>query len=210
MDGTLTLPHQLDFPRMRQAAGLAPGSSIFAAIEELHTPEERAHAWAAIEAIELATPLKLQPGMRELIEALVANGVRVGIATRNNARRVADMEAAAGLPVGTFSPVLTREGPHPDKPHPAIALDACAQWGLTPSACLFVGDSSDDMRCGRAAGMSTCLLTNSPSTPPGRPAAVGEPVEALVAPTPLADAVDLEVATLGELHAMVADAVLPL
>ena len=50
MDGTLTLPHQLDFEEMRRAAGLPEGAPIFAGIEAL--PEEgRSAAWASIEAI---------------------------------------------------------------------------------------------------------------------------------------------------------------
>ena len=211
MDGTLTLPHLLDFDRMREASGLAAGTPILQGIESLPTPEQRQQAWAAIEAIELESPPALQPGLVELVSTLRALGVRMGIATRNNPRAVNALCAAAGLPADTFDPVLTREGPHPDKPHPAVAHAACERWGLPPSACLFVGDSLDDMRCGRAAGMSTCLLTNAspPSPTPTPTAAAAEEVEPLVAPAPLADEVDFAVATLGELHAMVDDAVLP-
>ena len=186
MDGTLTLPSQLDFVRMRSAAGLPAGAPIFSAIEALPA-DRRAAAWAAIETIELeaCASLQLQPGLATLFAALRTHGLRVGIATRNNPRAVDALVRAAGLPADTFDPVLTRESDFPDKPHPAIALAAAAAWELPPEACLFVGDSPDDMLCGRAAGMATCLL--------------GDRAEAEA---------DVAISSLDELTAMLDDAVL--
>ena len=210
MDGTLTLPHQLDFDEMRRAAGLPEGAPIFAGIEAL--PEEgRSAAWAAIEAIELKLfeTIKLQPGLSELIGTLKAKGVKMGIATRNNPRAVAELCRVAGLAPDTFDPVLTREGPYPDKPDPAIALAATEAWGLKPEDCLMVGDSMDDMRCGRAAGMATCFIKPAEEAGGG---GGGLEVEvepaALVAPVPLDEEVDFRVGALAELEALVADAVL--
>ena len=157
MDGTLTLPSQLDFVRMRSAAGLPEGAPIFSSIEALPA-DRRAAAWAEIEKIELEATPQLQPGLATLFAALRTHGLRVGIATRNNPRAVDALVRAAGLPADTFDPVLTRESDFPDKPHPAIALAAAAAWELPPEACMFVGDSPDDMLCGRAAGMATCFL----------------------------------------------------
>ena len=125
--------------------------------------------------------------------------MRIAIATRNTARCVDSLRRAAGLDADTFAPVLTREGPHPDKPDPAIALAACKAWGIRPQECLMVGDSMDDMRCGRAAGMATCFVV-----PPDVYA------EHTVAPcSPLAAEVDFCVATLAALQRMLSDAVDP-
>ena len=55
-----------------------------------------------------------------------------GIATRASARCVSSMLNVAHLPADTFAPVLTRQDPYPDKPHPAIARAACEVWGLRP------------------------------------------------------------------------------
>ena len=155
-----TLPEQLDFERMRVAAGLPDGAPIFEAIGALPTEAARASAWAAIEAIELEaySSIQLQPGLAELLGGLRARGVRIGIATRNTAKAVPLLLKAAGLAEDTFHPVLSRDSGFPDKPHPAIAHAACDVWGLPAAACLFVGDSKDDVRCGRAAGMLTCFL----------------------------------------------------
>ena len=89
-----------------------------------------------------------------------------------------------------------------DKPHPALALAACSAWGVPPESCLMVGDSMDDMRLGRAAGMSTCLLR----TPPAAAEVAAAAAEG-AAPLPLADEVDFAVSTLAELGAMMEDAV---
>lgn len=43
---------------------------------------------------------------------------------------------------------------HP-KPHPAPMLMACAQLGLVPASCLYVGDARRDIEAGHRAGMRT-------------------------------------------------------
>ena len=101
---------------------------------------------------------------------------------------------AAQLPADAFAPVLTREGPHPDKPDPAIALAACSEWGLRPDECLFVGDSLDDMRCGRAAGLATCFVAAA---------------DAELASPPFPEEIDFAITELGELEALLDDAVSP-
>ena len=188
MDGTLTMPGQLDFARMRKAAGLAADVSILEGIEALPT-EKRADAWSAIEAIEAEAfeCIELQPGLVALIEALRSRGVRLAIATRNNANSVTTLLRKAGLPADTFDPILTRDSPHPDKPDPAIAIAASKAWRLPPEACAFVGDSLDDMRCGRAAGMATCFISPAPPVPN--------------------DDIDCSISSLSELTDMIDDAV---
>lgn len=194
MDGTLTLGGQLDFARMRRAAGLAAGADIRAAIEALPAASERVAAWAAVEAIEVETMRAggLQPGLKELIEAARRRGLLMALATRNSRAGVEAFLAAAALPRDTFAPILTREGAHPDKPHPAIVLAACAAWGVAPRECLMVGDSMDDMRCGHAAGLATCLVA---------------PADSERAVPPLAAEVDFAVTSLEQLEAMLEDAV---
>ena len=156
----------------------------------------RAAAWAAVEAVELAAfeRVALQPGLTELVAALRASGLRIAIATRNTARGVDALLRAAGLPADTFAPVLTREGPEPDKPHPALALAACSAWGLRPDEILMVGDSHDDTKMGRAAGMATCLIAAEGSER---------------ASPPLPEHVDFAITELAQLEAMLADAVDP-
>ena len=159
MDGTLTLPGQLDFGAMRDAIGLPAGSSIFGGIGQM-PPEKQAAAWATISDMEMQvySNIQLQPGIGSLFDLLRTRALPVGVATRNNERAVAALLTAASLPADTFHPVLTRDSSFPDKPDPAIALAACTAWGIPPEATLFVGDSMDDIRCGSSAGCLTCLI----------------------------------------------------
>lgn len=34
------------------------------------------------------------------------------------------------------------------------------RWNLSPADAIFVGDSKDDMECGKNSGVLTCLLRN--------------------------------------------------
>lgn len=63
----------------------------------------------------------------------------------------------------TFHPVLHRDSLNGvNKPDPAVAHHIMQQWGgATPEEVWFVGDSLDDIRCGKSAGCRTCLITTS-------------------------------------------------
>ena len=45
-----------------------------------------------------------------------------------------------------------------NKPHPAPLLYACAQLGVLPKNCLFVGDDKNDMLAGRSAQIKTVAV----------------------------------------------------
>ena len=64
------------------------------------------------------------------------------------------------LPVHSFVPALHRHSLGGiNKPDPRVALHVLEQWDvLDASQIWFVGDSEDDMKCGRAAGCRTCLI----------------------------------------------------
>jgi phosphoglycolate phosphatase-like HAD superfamily hydrolase len=48
---------------------------------------------------------------------------------------------------------------------PAGAFHFASQLGLETHHCIFVGDSEEDMECGRRAGMVTVLLDHGYATP---------------------------------------------
>jgi phosphoglycolate phosphatase len=56
---------------------------------------------------------------------------------------------------GDFACVVTARTTRRGKPHPEPAYWAAARLGLAPQACLMVGDTTVDIRAGRAAGMQT-------------------------------------------------------
>lgn len=165
MDGTLTLPGQIDFVAMRSRLGVLEGVDIVPYLRKRHAghPEALAAALAIVveEELKAFCPPRLQPGLKECIQRLLAAGIRLGIVTRNCGDCVNEFLRHAELPADTFSPVVTRDTDVPNKPDPAPVHLCCAAWGIDPAHVLVVGDSIDDMLSGRAAGSHTVAILES-------------------------------------------------
>lgn len=67
---------------------------------------------------------------------------------------VALLEGIGLLPY--FDVVLGGDSLPERKPSPMMPLEAARRLGVTPSACLMVGDTKFDVAAGKAAGMKTC------------------------------------------------------
>jgi phosphoglycolate phosphatase len=93
------------------------------------------------------------PGIRDLLADL--SSVRVGIVTNKPgyfARMITeglDLDSRIGTLIGGDETELI-------KPHPDPLLAACTQLGADPKGGIMVGDYSNDVQAGRAAGMATC------------------------------------------------------
>ncbi|WP_432511422.1 HAD-IIIA family hydrolase [Kineococcus sp. SYSU DK001] len=117
---------------------------------------------------ELVKPVD---GARELLDALRARGVRVGLVTNQSgvARGLltrADVDAVnarvADL-LGPFDTVqVSVDGPdavsRTRKPEPGMVLDAAADLGLAPAQCLVVGDIGADVEAALSAGARAVLV----------------------------------------------------
>ena len=95
-------------------------------------------------------------GMPEFIAWLNAQGIRWGIVTNKPAFLTEPLMAqVAELPhcgvIVSADTLLVR------KPHPDPMFYACAQLGVDPAECLYVGDHIRDIEAGRAAGMRTAI-----------------------------------------------------
>lgn len=178
LDGTL-VDSRIDFAGMRRATmrlaaerGVDPAplegldllEMVARAAAAAPDPEEmRRAAEAALVAIEVAAGpgSREMPGAIELLEALQADGIRVGIVTRNCRQVVTEILARIPLPHGVL---LTRDEVVRVKPDPEHLLRAAAALGVPPERCVIVGDHVMDVRAGRAAGMGTVGFLG-----PGRP-----------------------------------------
>lgn len=156
LDGTLTVP-VLDFAAIRGRLGLPPGVSIVHALADLPA-EQRAGKESLLREIELEAARAAKPnhGAMELVQALQARGLGVAIITRNFAQAVAVTLDALELQV----PVVITRDDAPPKPSPEPLLLALKRLQRMPAGSLMVGDFSDDMQAGKAAGAATCLITN--------------------------------------------------
>ena len=99
---------------------------------------------------ELEGDEPLFPGIRALLDELVARGVLLGVATgksRRGLRSVIETHDLASLFV-----TLQTADDAPSKPHPAMVLQAIAEAGVSAHTTVVVGDSIHDVTAARAAG----------------------------------------------------------
>lgn len=107
------------------------------------------HRLVMVEARPGGEPM---PGARELIEALLAAGMPLGLVSNSPGAFVAAVLEPSGLG-SAFEVVLTPDdGPAP-KPSPALYLEACARLGTQPAACVALEDSGPGVEAARAAGL---------------------------------------------------------
>jgi pyrophosphatase PpaX len=104
------------------------------------------------------------PGVRSLVEAIRESGRVLGIVTSKKRRATHMGLARCDLPVEWFTAIVTADDVERYKPEPEPVLEALDQLGISGAEALFVGDSTHDMRCGRAAGVLTAAVLWGPYT----------------------------------------------
>jgi phosphoglycolate phosphatase len=91
-------------------------------------------------------------GVPGMVAALAARGLLVGVLS-NKPQHYTDLTIEAFFPAKPFTLVRGARPEVPNKPHPAGALALAADLGVSPGACVFVGDTMIDMKTARGAGM---------------------------------------------------------
>lgn len=95
-------------------------------------------------------------GMQQLLDALAHHQIPWGIVTNKPRRFTQPLVASLGLHTQAACVVSGDDAPQP-KPSPATLLMACAQAGVDPQYCVYVGDAERDIQAGKAAGMQTVV-----------------------------------------------------
>lgn len=90
-------------------------------------------------------------GVREMLDALRAAGVPVGVVT-GKGRRAWEITTKS-IELGDFEVVIAEEDVEWPKPHPGGLEAAARAMGIPTSRMLYIGDSLADMEAGRQAGM---------------------------------------------------------
>ncbi len=127
------------------AAALAPHFPTWADQQLLDMLNEEAEQAPQSEAVPLV----------ELLTKLRARGLKLGVAT-NDAQAPALAHLGQAGVTDMFDFIAGFDSGHGAKPAPGQLLAFAAQTGLAPSTVAMVGDSTHDLRAGRAAGM-TCV-----------------------------------------------------
>jgi HAD superfamily hydrolase (TIGR01549 family) len=157
MDGTLTAPHTIDFARMRSRLACPPQQDLLHFVASAPCPETRASREAIIVDEELRAEIRLQPDVGVVATWLRTRNLGSALLTRNNAQVTRKTLELLG-PGFAFGAVLSREWPGPPKPDPAPLLHIARELGCEPHEVCMVGDSVDDVECGRNAGALSVLI----------------------------------------------------
>lgn len=101
---------------------------------------------------------RVYEGMREALERFRAGGMRLAIATNRTRASLDPMLEEHGL-LPMFDVRLSAACVPFPKPHPLMLQRALDSLGVDAGSALMVGDTTVDVRMGRAAGVDTCAVT---------------------------------------------------
>lgn len=153
LDGTLVHSAH-DYAAVRAALGLPEGLAILEGIAA-SPPHARPALLAWVDDWEraLADRSTAHDGADDVLRALTASGVRVGIVTRNTRATALRTLRAAGLARWFAEPDVLGREEAPPKPAPDGILALLARWSLPPHAVAMVGDFTFDLLAARAAAV---------------------------------------------------------
>jgi HAD superfamily hydrolase (TIGR01509 family) len=106
-----------------------------------------------------------RPGVRELLDELIGEGVPCALVTMSYARLAAAV--VDQLPPGTFAAVVTGDEVRHGKPHPEPYLLAAARLGVAAQDCLAIEDSPPGTASAAAAGAAVVAVPCVVAVPPG-------------------------------------------
>jgi len=115
------------------------------------------------------TRSQLYPHVREALQQLRQQGVRLAVVTNKEGRYTQTVLAAHAL-VPLFDRVVSGDSLSTKKPDPAGIHSCLAQFEVAPERALFVGDSSIDVATARNAGVPVWALPYGYN--------MGQPIEA--------------------------------
>jgi HAD superfamily hydrolase (TIGR01509 family) len=113
---------------------------------------------------ELTAGVPPRPGALELVRAVRAAGVPVGLASNSSREFVERALSVSQLANGQFDVVVTADDVEAPKPAPDLYLAACAALGAAPQRAAALEDSPPGVESARAAGMFVIAVPYFPET----------------------------------------------
>jgi len=127
---------------------------------ELTLPDDKERTYDHyIEAIR--GRLEALPGVIDMIQGCLARGIRLGVATNTNLRKLEANLREIGLPPDKFHAVISAEDIAQKKPDPEVFQRAASQLGLAPTDCLVIEDSPAGVEAAKAAGCQCLGVTTT-------------------------------------------------
>ncbi|MGR3503912.1 HAD-IA family hydrolase [Pseudaestuariivita sp.] len=112
----------------------------------------------------IAVHTHMYPGAMEAVEALKANGHRVGICTNKPEALAVKLFAQLGV-LDAFGCLIGADTLPVRKPDPAPFLACVEGCGGDPARAVMIGDTVTDHKTARAAGVPSVLVTFAPDGP---------------------------------------------
>ena len=101
--------------------------------------------------------VRCYPGVIDGLEMLKAKGIPLAVITNKAEAFTLPLLEMTGL-AGYFVVVVGGDVLPKNKPDPMALVWACGRIGVSPAHALFIGDSINDLKAGRAAGCPVFLL----------------------------------------------------
>jgi HAD superfamily hydrolase (TIGR01662 family) len=100
------------------------------------------------------------PGMKSVVENLVAAGIKLGIVTSTSREQVGFKlkKLKQNNTLGHFKAIVTTSDVARQKPAPDPMAECCRQLDVKPENSVYIGDSRSDIQSGRSAGMKTIAV----------------------------------------------------
>jgi len=143
--------------RMRSLEIILELGNLRLSQEEMERLAEKKNQWF-VDYINAMKPGEIFPGVKELIQDIRANGIKVALASSSkNAHTVLDLLNIGGL----FDAIVDGTMITHTKPDPEIFLLAANKLNIPPPQCLVFEDAEAGVEAAVAAGMK-CIGVGSP------------------------------------------------
>lgn len=115
--------------------------------------------WNRMADYKYTHEIQLKPGVRDFLELLQNNGIKLGIAT-SNSRELVDGLLQVQNAANYFDVIMTSGEVKKGKPAPDIYLKAAERLQVQPSECLVFEDVTEGILAGKNAGMQVCAVAD--------------------------------------------------
>lgn len=133
----------------------SPGNTLIGLPDLFGLDDEMLRLWEWLNR-NRPRPMKqfmLIPGIQEMLESLQSRYPMAVVSARDEASTLAFLEKFNLT--GYFQEIVTALTARHTKPYPDPILYAVDKMGVPPEHCLMIGDTSVDIRAGKAAGAQT-------------------------------------------------------
>ena len=125
---------------------------------------EIGNTWLKMADEKYRHEVSLKPGVREFLDYLKNEGIKIGIASSNHLSLITGCLVSLGV-LDYFSAIVTCDDVSADKPDPSVYLTAAENLGADPAGCLVFEDVPAGILSGRNAGMTVCAVEDEYSAP---------------------------------------------